>query len=196
MMKRAFGKMGWLVVSICFFGLACLGVALDGPDKNTTGPPKQSSKQETSPTKAPTPTTQGNSSAQRKGPEVSATTPPPAASTDQLPKFKENPPLPPVQPVEQNGVIIDNISFELLVKKLEQDKSHYPIQVWCHSVAKCGAMVVPNVNGTQWEMRAYMNTQSFQDANTKYSALGYRLVYRQELQNVESIYYQALWLKD
>src|SRR6266404_1444359 len=73
-MKQTYGKSAWLIVSICFFGLACLGTALDEPQGNTASAPRQSSRQEAPPAKAAAPTTQRDSSSP---PSTAATAPAP-----------------------------------------------------------------------------------------------------------------------
>jgi hypothetical protein len=86
---------------------------------------------------------------------------------------------------------------ERLWQELERDKANYPIRVWCYSADKCTAKVVPNVNGTQWQARANMSVQGFQEFNSKYTTSGYRLAYHQYYADVQGVeFHQAVWLKD
>ena len=195
-MKQTYGQSAWLIASICFFGLACLGAALDDPQKNSASASSQISRQEAPAPKPAAPTTQKASSS-----PVSAAATPPAALPQQ----------PVTKPAEQKGGIPVGQVFhgdlnkietaqmppEQLWQQLERDTSHYPTNVRCWAADRCAATVVPNVNGTQWQARANMSEQSFQEFDRKYTAMGYRVACHQFYYDVNQVaFHQALWLKN
>lgn len=73
-MKQTYARHGWLFASICFFGLACLGAALDEPRVPPPSPPRQPSKPDVPPPKVAQPSPQNNSGASRRVPELVAST--------------------------------------------------------------------------------------------------------------------------
>jgi hypothetical protein len=200
-MKRTYGKLGWLIASICFFGMACLGVALDEPQVNPPSSRQQASRQEAPPAKAATP-------APRKAPEPVAPTPAPPSSPAVQPAPQPVPSAPaqppggkPVPPAMaealKEGIFTGQMPPERLWQELERDKSNYPKQVWCKAADTCAAKVVPNVNGTQWRARANMSVQSFHEFNSYYTGFGYRLASRQYYVDANGVeFHQAVWLKD
>jgi hypothetical protein len=198
-MKQPYGKSAWLIASICFFGLACLGAALDEPQRNTASPSKQSSRQEAPPAKAAAPTTQRDSSA---SPSVAATPPAPVPAPTQQPVPKPAEPRGGI-PVDQvfhgdlNKIETAQMPPQQLWQQLQSDASHYPINVRCWSADRCAATIVPNTNGTQWQAGANMSEQSFQEADRKLTALGYRLACHQFYYDASQVqFHQGLWLKN
>lgn len=97
----------------------------------------------------------------------------------------------------KEGVVTAQMPPEQLWQELEQNKANYPIQVTCKAADKCFAKVVPNTNGTRWQARANMSVQGFQEYNSKYTALGYRLASHQFYVDGGGVeFHQAVWLKD
>lgn len=199
-MKRTYGKPGWLITSICFFGIACLGVALDEPPTNPLSSRQQPSKQEASPAKVTTPATQSASKTlpPPSTPAVQPTQPVPQPVAPVPPQPPGGKPVPPaIADAIKEGVLTAQMPPDRLWQELERDKSNYPKSVLCWAADRCAAKVVPNVNGTQWQARANMNVQSFREFDKKYTDLGYRLAARQFYIDANGVeFHQAVWLKD
>lgn len=201
-MKRTYGKVDWLIASVCFFGLASLGVAFDDSQGNLPGSRQQSSKQE-----APPPKVAAAPSAPRKAPAPVAATPAPLSSPAVQPAPQPvaptsappgGKPLPPdMAEAMKKGMYTAQMPPDQLFRELERDKTNYPIQVWCKAAGTCAAKVVPNVNGTMWQARANMSEQGFNEFNNKYIALGYRLADHHSYFDGNGVeFHQAVWLKD
>jgi polyglycine hydrolase-like protein len=199
-MKQRYGKLGWLIASICFFAVACLGVALDEPQVNPPSSRQQSSKPEAPPTKVATLATQS----------APKTLPPPSTPavqpTPPVPQPAPPAPTPSPAPAASNvfskeelnkGFLTPQMPPDRLWQELERDKLNYPIELWCKADGLCTARRIPNVNGTQWQARANMSVQGFSEWNAKYTALGYRLAYHQYYPDVNGVeFHQAVWLRN
>lgn len=208
-MKRTYGKLGWLIASICFFGLACLCVVLDESQANTPGPRQQPSKQETPQAKVTTP-------APRKAPEITAT--PPAPTPTSPPPSQPTPqpvtpaPAPSATPApaetkrepqvfygveEGTPVLTAQMEPHRLMRELEQDKSHYPVEVWCKDENTCAAKVVRKVKDIQWQIGLFMNEEVYYQTNRKYAAQGYDFGNGQSFTGRNGVVlHQAVWLKN
>jgi hypothetical protein len=133
---------------------------------------------------------------------VAATPPTPAPEPAQQPAPKSAEPKGgvPAEKIFPGGLdrtITAQIPPDQLFGQLERDTSHYPIRLTCWAADRCAATIVPNVHGTQWQARANMSEQAFQDFDKKYTALGYRVASHQFYFDANQVqFHQAVWLKD
>jgi type IV secretory pathway VirB10-like protein len=211
-MKRTFGKASWLIASICFLGLACLGVALDNSQVNSPSSRQQVSKQESPQAKVTT-----TPSLPRRAPEPTATPPMPVPTPQPPPQPAAQPvaPAPAAPPAasapaerkpepnifygvdEGTPILTAEMEPHRLMRELEQDKSHYPVEVWCKDVNTCAAKVVRKVKDTQWQIGLFMNEEVYYQTNRRYAAQGYDFGNGQSFTDRNGILlHQAVWLKN
>jgi hypothetical protein len=206
----------WFILAVSFFLLAWAGVVAQAIATRPASNPEPIAQSKTEP--------QSPAKKSKPAPQATATTPPPPAPTPTSPAQPQPAPQPDPPPIRQaqggvpaggvapapvqskpepkiygdgDGAVTPLMPPHQLIVALEQDKNHYPVQIWCTSKDTCAAKVVRKVKDTRWTYGLFMNDEVYYQQNRKLAGLGWDFGNGQAFTDGNGVVlHQVVWLKN